>query len=221
MVFTLTQTAPLPDNGRPRKRPVSARRAQKSQATRLEILEAAGQIIGEFGYAGCSIARVTAKAKISHGAFYLHFTSQKDMFNQVLPTLGSEMLKAIADAITDVRDVIELEQRGLDAKFSYLAEHPYLFRVLTEAELYAHEAFHSYHDVLVRGYARSLRRSAPDAKATREDFETLATMLIGARTYLLMRYGVTDHIVKPLPPGKLEAYLKFVADGINGFMALR
>ncbi|WP_310531286.1 TetR/AcrR family transcriptional regulator [Novosphingobium sp.] len=221
MVFILTQTSPTLNGGLPRKRPVSTRRAQKSEATRLEILEAAGKIIGKYGYAGCSIARVTAKAKISHGAFYLHFSSQKDMFNQVLPTLGAEMLKMIADAIVDVRDISELEQRGLEANFAYLTKHPYIYRVLSEAELFAPEAFHAYHDDLAHGYARSLRRSRPNDLGSDDEYETLATMLIGARTYLLMRYGVTNHVIKPLPPGKLEAYLKFVADGINGYMASR
>lgn len=199
------------------KRPRSPRQIQRNEETRQQLLEAAGRVIGKYGYAGCTIARVTARAKIAHGTFYLHFRSQQELFDQVLPVLGAGMLKVIAAAIRDSKDILDLERRGFEANFAYLSAHPHMYRVLSEAELYAPEAFQGYLDTLTLGYARSLRRSlSPDmGDLSDTELETLATMLIGARTYLLMRYGVKNHAVKPLPADKIETYLKFVAHGIG------
>jgi hypothetical protein len=91
--------------------------------------------------------------------------------------------------------------------------------VLSEAELYAPAAFQQHLNAMVTGYVRSLRRSRflhyIDSYSD-DELEAIATMLIGARAYLLMRYGVVNNAVKPLPPGKLETYLKFVSHGLAG-----
>lgn len=214
-------TSEATEEAKPRKRRRSESQIQRNEATRLQLLEAAGKMIGKYGYSGCTIARVTAKAKIAHGTFYLHFQSQQDLFDQVLPILGARMLHAIAAAIQDPKDVIDLERRGFQANFDYLTKHAYMYRVLVEAELFAPKAFRQHMDGMTSAYARSLRRSKFAHQIDNfddDEIETIATMLIGARTYLLMRYGVVDNVVKPLPEGKLESYLKFIALGITGHL---
>jgi AcrR family transcriptional regulator len=202
------------------KRQVCGARLQPNEEVRLKLIEAAGKMIGKYGYAGCSIARVTARAKFAHGAFYLNFASQQDLFDAVLPTLGASMLHEIGQAIQSPKDIIDLERRGFKANFDYLTNHPYLYRVLSEAELYAPAAYHQHLNAMVTGYVHSLRRSRflhyIDSYSD-DELEAIATMLIGARAYLLMRYGVVNNAVKPLPSGKLEAYLKFVSHGLAGF----
>lgn len=201
----------------PQKRTRSLRQIQRNEETRMQLLEAAGCVIGKHGYAGCTIARVTAKAKIAHGTFYLHFRSQQELFDQVLPVLGAGMLKVIAAAIRNSKDILDLERRGFEANFSYLSTHPHMYRVLAEAELYAPKAFQQYLDTLTLGYTRSLRRSLSSSLGdfSEGELETIAIMLIGARTYLLMRFGVKNHTVKPLRDDKIETYLKFVSHGIG------
>lgn len=209
---------------KPRKRQRSVTQIQRNEATRLQLLEAAGRVIGKYGYAGCTIARVTAKTKIAHGTFYLHFASQQDLFDAVLPALGERMLAAIALAIQEPKDVIDLERRGFQANFDYLTKHGYMYRVLTEAEMFAPIAYKRHMDSMVSGYARSLRRSKFAHQLEgfdSEELETIATMLVGARTFLLMRYGVENNMVKILPDDKLDIYLKFIAYGIIGHIEQR
>jgi AcrR family transcriptional regulator len=220
-MFKVLNPAGTGQDAQPRKRQRSATQIKRNEATQLQLLEAAGRVIGKYGYAGCTIARVTAKTKIAHGTFYLHFGSQQDLFDAVLPVLGARMLASIAAAIQDPKDIIDLERRGFQANFDYLTKHSYMYRVLTEAEMFAPKAFSQHMNGVVAGYARSLRRSKFARQL--EDFEddeleTIATMLVGARTYLLMRYGVVDNVVKALPDGKLESYLKFIAHGIIGHL---
>lgn len=202
----------------PVKRQRSEARLQKTAATRLRIIESAGRMIGKYGYAGCSIARVTAETGIAHGTFYLYFKSQQALFDEVLPVLAEQMEVAIREAIRGSSDELDLERRGFTANFDYLSKHPYMYRVLTEAELYAPRAYRDLHASQIRSYASSLRRSLQKSQLhadfSENELETLAAMLIGARYYMLNQYGVEDNQIKPLPKGKLETYLKFVTHGL-------
>jgi len=201
-----------------RKRPVTAAQARRNEEIRMRLLRAAGKVIGKYGYAGCSIARVTSLARVAHGTFYLHFSSQQDLFDSVLPTLGASMLHIIGQAIHNPKDIMDLEQRAFMTNLNYLVENPYMFRVLTEAELYAPAAFEKHMDAMIAGYTRSLKRSRSlqhIANFSDEELETIASMLIGARTYLVMRYGLEKQAVKSLPAEKIEVYLKFVAHGLT------
>jgi hypothetical protein len=38
---------------------------QRNEEVRLRLIESAGKIIGKYGYSGCSISRVTVRAKIA------------------------------------------------------------------------------------------------------------------------------------------------------------
>ncbi len=205
----------------PRAAPVARRRRsperiQKQQATRLQLLEAAGRVIGEHGYAGCTIGRVAARAKVAHGSVYLHFASQQALFDEVLPTLGQRMLESLHDAIRASADVIDLERRGLEANFAYLAGNSYMYRVFFEAEQFAPDAYRRYSDSLTESYARSLARSLPVGRFRADEMLGVANMLMGARTQLLKRYATQHCSIITLPGSVIGTYLKFVGQGLLG-----
>ncbi|MQP64967.1 TetR family transcriptional regulator [Niveispirillum sp. SYP-B3756] len=191
---------------------------EKNEATRLTLIEAAAKIVGRYGYSGCSIARVTAKAKVAHGTFYLHFKSQQELFDLLLPTLGARMLDKISDAVRNATSLLEVERRGLEANFAYLVAHPYMYRLMMEAELFAPTAFRAHVDMLLERYVRSLRRSLKDQEPplySEAELEQVASMLMGARSYLLMRFCAVDGKIRPLSPEMLDTYLRFVATGLK------
>lgn len=205
-------------NAQVRKRKPSAEKVEKNEATRLALIEAAAKIVGRYGYSGCSIARVTAKAKVAHGTFYLHFKSQQELFDLLLPTLGARMLDKISDAVRNATSLLEVERRGLEANFAYLVAHPYMYRLMMEAELFAPTAFRAHIDMLIERYVRSLRRSLKDQEPplySDAELEQVASMLMGARSYLLMRFCAVDGKIQPLSPEILDTYLRFVANGLK------
>ncbi|MET0270434.1 MAG: TetR/AcrR family transcriptional regulator [Sphingomonas sp.] len=198
---------------------MSRRGCRPNSEMRVRLIDAGGQVIGDHGYAGCSIARITARARIAHGGFYHHFDSRQAFFDAMLPTLGARLLRAIGRAVLDCRDLLELERRGFTAGFAYLRDHPYLFRVLFEAEQFARDAFTVWRDQITAGYVKALRRLGPGTPLARESdeaLEALATMLIGARSQLLMRYAVTGGAVLPLSDAHVAAYIAFVAPRLTG-----
>ncbi|MFX5801275.1 helix-turn-helix domain-containing protein, partial [Acinetobacter baumannii] len=68
------ETGELAAAARPRRAPKrKLTRIEKSQRTRQAICDAAAEIIGEFGYAEASIARIMERAGLGHGTFYAYF----------------------------------------------------------------------------------------------------------------------------------------------------
>lgn len=194
------------------------RRALRTETTRNALIEAAGRVIGKYGYSGCSIARVTTKAKIAHGAFYLYFKSQQELFDSVLPILGRRMLDYVADRIGGSTSLHELERLSIEANFEYLGKHPYMYRVLYEAEPFIPDALEQYLDSVNRSYARSLRRTLAKDLSDKE-YYILAAMLIGIRTNLTKYYGLNDNVVHPLPDKVVDIYLQFATTGVQAAAA--
>lgn len=177
----------------------------------MDILQAAAETVGDFGFAGCSIARVTDRAGIAHGAFYTHFESQQAMFEELLPTHGRLMTMAIMKAVQGAKDVIEIERRGFAANLEYLETHPYMFRLHNESMLYAFEAFVMAQEDLADRYARSLVRNLPEDRRnlyTYDELRMFSVMLIGARTHLVMNH-CEEGKYKKLSEAEKGTYLKF------------
>jgi len=180
--------APIVDTLPRRKRDRPLSQELRNQATRLRLIEAAARVIGKYGYAGCTIARVTSKARVAHGTFYLYFQSQQDLFNAILPTLGQGLLRFTGESLQGQTDVESMERRGFEASFAYLADHPYMARVAEEAAHYAPEAYNRHIEDLISAYTRGLHRIEGDLWLSRFDegeLKILAHLLLGARIQLM------------------------------------
>jgi AcrR family transcriptional regulator len=205
----IAQVERKPTASAPARRPRSLRQAAKNANTRRRLIDAAAKVIGRYGYAGASIARITAQAGVAHGAFYLHFANQQALFDVLLPILGREMLDHIAEAVRDSHTLDELERRGLKANFDYLVEHPALYRIMNEAQLYAPDAFHQHIAATKKAYVQSLKRSRDHgdiAEFSDEEIETVAAVLMGARSYLLM-FCHQKNKLRPLTEREISVYL--------------
>jgi AcrR family transcriptional regulator len=194
------------------------RRAARQDATRRKILDAAARVIGRHGYAGCSVGKITARARMAHGTFYLYFKSQQELFEMILPTLGGEMLASIAEAIGDEHDPKEIERRGFAANIAYTASHPYMNRVLYEAQLFAPKAYTRWLDGIASSYVRSFQRTldrGPFAGANDHELRMLALMIINARTALLFQVDSKTATREDFVMNLVETYLKFVSNGLG------
>ena len=83
----------------PRKRKL--RRAEKTEANRRAIIKAAAEVIGEHGYEGASISRITDRAGLAQGTFYLYFESRQQLFDTLLPeiTVDTESPEGLSGVI--------------------------------------------------------------------------------------------------------------------------
>jgi len=204
----------------PRKPPKKKRlsRVEKSELARKALVNAAAKTVGDVGYERASVSQITARAKVAQGTFYTHFESRQALFDQLLPSLGKEMIQFIADRIHGSKDLIEFEERSFRAFFSYLLENPSFYRILSEAETLAPKAHLAHHDYIVEKYLRALKRSVSKGELpgyTEDDLEAVVYILLAARRYLAMRYAFRKNKVHAIPESVVQAYMKIVRHGFG------
>lgn len=202
----------------PRRRRKSPERVAKTEETRRRLLKAAAEVIGENGFAKATIDAITQKAEIAHGAFYQYFSSRQDVFDQVLFTLGEDLLSEISARVKDSHGIAELERRGFDANIEFSKKHPEMHRIMTEAELYAPEAYKIFMKNLRDRYVSSLRRSMLTGQLgdfAEDELETLAVLLMGLRRALIHAYCLDGWQVKTPSPKVYETLSKLIMHGLK------
>ena len=72
-------------------------RQERAIRTRQVILEAAGAVFDEHGYAATTISMVLERAAVTKGALYFHFPSKESLAQAVLDERGGTLVHAFAD----------------------------------------------------------------------------------------------------------------------------
>ncbi len=202
-----------------RRRPGKAR-AERSEETRRKLFDATVATVGRMGYQDASVSRITARARVAQGTFYNYFETQQDLFDQLLPTLGGDLLARIRERIRALpagATALEREEAGLRTFFDYLIDVPEFYRILNEAETFAPAGHRRHVDNMVGGYLRALARARGEGAITRyegRELEAVATMLVAIRHYLAMRYTFSEGNVNHLPEWVAETYMKFLSHGL-------
>ncbi len=200
---------------RPKKR--GMKRASKLAATRRKLITAVAEIVGEEGYGNASVAKITTRAQVAQGTFYNYFESQQDLFDQLLPELGTRLLDHIRSRVAGHPEGIEREEIGFRAFFEFLAATPQFYRILNEAETISPKAFRDHMNNMIQGYLRALRRSQEQGGLpgyNADELDVIVCILLGARNYLSYHYMVSADHVGPAPDWIARAYMKFVTGGL-------
>jgi AcrR family transcriptional regulator len=192
-------------------------RAERGQQIRESLFEAATKVVGQQGYANAMVSTIASTADVAQGTFYNYFESRQDLFDNLLPRLGQEMLQFIREEASDSSNGREREERSFRAFFTFLKIRPEFYRILYEAELFAPAAFKRHTETIAAGYVRTLDRELKCGELkTRDprDLEAIAFMLMGARHYLCMRFARRDGETVSLPEWVVRAYMNLVVTGL-------
>lgn len=184
--------------------------------TRQAIIDAAAVVIGTVGYEKASIAKITDAVGLAHGTFYLYFSDRQELFDQVLPLKGLEILRFLRGEVMHATTVIEMERLGLLGFQSYVEKSPWFFRLLHEGRSATPKGHANHMSNLLTAFKRALRRwqvkgQLPDFSD--EQLETLALLMIGARDYLFTKTTVEGAEFQTLTDTKLAAYLTLLERG--------
>ncbi len=194
-------------------------RAERAGRVRDALFKAAAEVVGKYGYAGASISRITAKAKVAQGTFYNYFESRQHLLDQLLPVLGEGMLDYIAAEARKCANEREREEKRFSVFFKYLIEVPEFYRILNEAELFAPTGHREHLKNISSKYLRALKRAwvAGGLPGYEEDeLEPIVFVLMAARSYLSLRYAYWEGKVKQPPESMFRAYAKLIRHGIFG-----
>lgn len=202
-------------------RPAARRRmtrAERARGVREAIFRAAARVVGDYGYADASVTRITELAGIAQGTFYLYFESRQALFDEMLAHEGEGLLLAMRQAVKDATGFYVVEERGYRAFFEYMRAHPWMFRVLNEAEVAAPAGYNRYLSRMIASYTASLGRSVASGEIRRfgeDELVALAHMLIAARKSLYRHFVKSANISAHTVEMAVGAYMKLVTGGVN------
>jgi AcrR family transcriptional regulator len=156
--------------------------------TRTKLLEAAEDVFGELGYHDASIVKITERAGVGQGTFYLYFASKKDVFDELIRDLNRRVRHAMKEASSRGTTRLEAELLGFGAYFRFTSEHPALYRIIRQAEFVSPEMLEYHYERLAHGYVEGLRESMAKGELGDIDPEVSAWALMAAGEMLGMRY---------------------------------
>jgi AcrR family transcriptional regulator len=192
-------------------------RSERNAEVRQRLLEAATHVVGEVGYAEASVADITKRAGVAQGTFYNHFPNRQALLDQLLPTVGRDLLRFIEEREAAVSSEREREEARFRGFFEFLRQVPEFLRILNEAESFAPKGYQAHFRIAAAGYVRALRRARAGGEIrdfTDAELEALVYMLMGAREYLSRRYVYSKRRVKDIPEVVISAYVKVLARGL-------
>lgn len=193
-------------------------KAERNMIVRKRLFDAAVKVVGELGYAEASIARITQLAGISQGAFYKHFASRQELLDELLPTVGLEMLEYIAEETRRPDTAADKEMARFRSFFRFLKDVPEFLRILNEAEMLAPAAYRKHMTNVAASYTRIVIRARERgelADYSDDEIQVLVHVLMGARSYLsgVYAYCYTNQ-VQDLPDYVHSAYEKLIRNGM-------
>jgi AcrR family transcriptional regulator len=191
-------------------------RVQRNAWTKRRIFDAATKIVGKYGYAEASVARITEEAGVAQGTFYNHFQNRQELLDQLLPMIGMEMVRFIRERTRADRAGMQEIDR-FRAFFDFIREVPEFLRILNEAEFFAPIGYQKHLDNVSTAYVRILKRArnAGDVDDfSDEEFEAIVHMFMGARGYLSRRYSYAEDAVTAVPDHVVSAYEKLITRGL-------
>ncbi|MEQ6901640.1 TetR family transcriptional regulator [Nocardioides sp. YIM 152588] len=191
------------------------RRTKRGEATQRRLLEAAEAVFAELGYHEASIVKITERAGIGLGTFYLYFDSKQTIFEALVIDLNRRVRHSMAEKMHGAATRLEAERAGFAGFFEFTAAHPALYRVVREAEFVSPEVLQLHYTRIVEGYVEGLRRAQGLGEVSDIDPEVAAWALmgigelIGAR-YILWERDGQDRAPTSIDPHVFEQMMRFI-----------
>jgi len=168
-------------------------KTERGRRTLRRLLDAAAEEFGARGYHETAISNITQKAGVGLGTFYVYFKSKEEVFRALVADMGARTRHALAESTRDASNRLEAERLGIQAYLEFVRSHKALYRVVMEAQFVAPEAYREYYRTFSAAYRQQLAQAASRGEISPgQDDEVRVWALMGASTFLGLRYGVWE-----------------------------
>ena len=167
-------------------------KTERGRRTLRRLLDAAAVEFGARGYHETAISHITQCAGVGLGTFYVYFNSKEEMFRALVADMGATTRHAISERVRDATDRLEAERLGIQAYIEFVRAHPGLYRIVMEAQFVAPEAYREYYRVFSSAYRQQMSEASARGEIRKGQDEVRVWALMGASTFLGLRYGVWD-----------------------------
>lgn len=167
-------------------------KTERGRRTLRKLLDAAGEEFGSRGYHETAISNITQRAGVGLGTFYVYFKSKEEVFRALVADMGARTRHALSESVKDAPNRLEAERLGIRAYLDFVRSHKSLYRVVMEAQFVAPEAYRDYYRVFSEAYRQELAQAAARGEISRGDDDARVWALMGASTFLGLRYGIWE-----------------------------
>ena len=96
----------------------------------LEIMEAAGQLMTESGYAALTTKRLAERMGFSEPALYRHFKNKEEILLTMLHYLAASMEERLTEVTARVSDPSERVEAMFGSHFRFFTQHPHFLMAI-------------------------------------------------------------------------------------------
>jgi len=164
----------------------------RGRKTRERLLEAAEIEFGARGFHDASISGITHRAGVALGTFYTYFESKEEIFSALVRYMSERTRQWIGERVASAANRLEAERMGLEAYIEFVRQHKGLYRIISEAEFVANDAFRAHYMNFSRSYVANLTRAGERGEIRDGDYEVWSWAIIGIDIFLGMRYAEWD-----------------------------
>jgi AcrR family transcriptional regulator len=167
-------------------------KTHRGRETRNKLLDAAEKEFGERGYHDAAISGITQRASVALGTFYVYFESKEEIFRALVTHMGHLTRAWIAERVSESPDRLTAERQGIEAFMEFVRGHGNLYKIISEAQFVAEDAYRDYYMGFAEAYSQNLERAGDNNEIRKGDYDVWAWALLGMSVFLGMRYAVWD-----------------------------
>ena len=185
----------------------------RGKRTREKLLRAAEIEFGEKGFHEAAVSGITYRAGVALGTFYTYFESKEEIFQALVSYMSRRTRSWIAERVADAPDRLTAERMGLEAYIEFVCQHKGIYRIISEAEFVANEAYREHYTGFANAYLDNLRKAGKRGDIREGDYETWSWAIMGMAVTLGMRYAEWD---ESIPASRIaETVVDLIANGIR------
>jgi AcrR family transcriptional regulator len=181
--------------------------------TREKLLQAAEFEFGEKGFHEAAVSGITYRAGVALGTFYTYFESKEEIFQALVSFMSQRTRRWIAERVADAPDRLTAERKGLEAYIEFAREHKGIYRIISEAEWVANDAYRAHYTGFAKAYQDNLKKAGDSGDIREGDYEMWSWAIMGMAVTLGIRYAEWDESIPVSDIAKTIADL--IANGLR------
>ena len=185
----------------------------RGKLTRDKLLQAAEIEFGEKGFHSAAISGITHRAGVALGTFYTYYESKEEIFHNLVSYMSHRTRRWIAERVAGAPDRMAAERLGIEAYIEFARQHKGIYRIITEAEFVANDAYREHYESFADAYRDNLKKAGDSGDIREGDYETWTWAIMGIAVFLGMRYTEWDD---NMPAARVaEIVTDLIANGIR------
>ena len=185
----------------------------RGKRTRDKLLQAAEIEFGDKGFHSAAISAITSRAGVALGSFYTYYESKEEIFHDLVTYMSHRTRRWIGERVAGAPDRMAAERLGIEAYIEFARQHRGIYRIISEAEFVANDAYREHYEGFASAYRDNLEKAGESGDIREGDYETWTWAIMGIAVFLGMKYTEWDDNV---PAARVaEIVTDLIANGIR------